>query len=137
LPKHPVAKPDEIAPGEAKLFTVDGRDIAVFNVEGVFYAIANECPHEGGPLCRGRIVPLFDSDAPGEYHLTRSRELLKCPWHGWEFDIKTGQSYCDPRRVRAKAYEIHVESGATLVEGPYQVETFPIEMGEEYLVVET
>ncbi len=63
---HEVAKTDEIGPGEAKLIEIDGQEIALFNLNGEFYAISNECSHVGGPLCEG--------DVEGD--------KVVCPWHG-------------------------------------------------------
>ena len=81
-----------------------GRAIALFNVGGAFYALANKCPHESGPLSRGAIVGLSQADVPGPdaYRLERPGEFVRCPWHGWEFDIKSGQSYCDPSSTRVR-----------------------------------
>jgi len=118
------------------LVTVAGREIGVFNVGGEFFALANRCPHEGGPLCQGRIGPLIQSDGPGSYRLERDKEFLRCPWHGWEFDIRTGQSWCDPKSTRARQFQVTVEPGEKLVKGPYIAETFPVAVEEEYVVIE-
>ena len=64
----------------------------------------NRCPHQGAPLCRGALLSRLESPAPGEYRLTRQGEMLRCPWHCWEFDIRTGQSWCDPDSVHARTY---------------------------------
>lgn len=134
--RHVVAKVDEIAPGHSKRVAVAGRDIALFNVAGEFFAIADRCPHEGASLCRGRLSPLTLSDGPGEYRVTRQGELLRCPWHGWEFDVRTGQSWCDPRRTRVKAFDVSIASGGELVAGPYVAETFPVSIDADYVVLE-
>jgi len=76
------------------------------------------------------------SDGPGQYRLARHREFLRCPWHGWEFDIRSGQSWCDPNSTRARQFAITVEPGDQLVNGPYIAETFAISVEEDYLVVE-
>jgi nitrite reductase/ring-hydroxylating ferredoxin subunit len=130
------AKASEVAPGTCKVVTVRGREIGIFNLDGTYFALANRCPHAGGPLCQGRIGPLVRSDGPGQYRLTREREFLRCPWHGWEFDIRTGQSWCDPSSVRARQFQVTVERGADLVKGPYVAETFPVAVEEDYLIVE-
>jgi len=130
------ARAGDVAPGECKLVNIAGREIGVFNVGGQFFALANRCPHEGGPLCQGRIGPLVTSDGPGTYRLDRDGEFLRCPWHGWEFDIRTGQSWCDPKSTRARQFQVTVEPGAKLVKGPYVAETFPVSVEEEYVVVE-
>ncbi len=118
------------------MVTVAGREIGIFNLNGEYFALANRCPHAGGPLCRGKIVALVQSDGPGSYRLARHREFLRCPWHGWEFDIRTGQSWCDPQRLRTRKYAVSVEPGAKLVEGPYKAETFPVSVEGKYVVVE-
>ncbi len=136
MKRQVVARAGEVAPGQCKLVSVAGREIGVFNVDGRYFALANRCPHEGGPLCQGRIVALVQSDGPGHYALTRDREFLRCPWHGWEFDIRTGQSWCDPKSTRARQFQVTVEPGEALMKGPYVAETFPVSVEEEYLVVE-
>jgi 3-phenylpropionate/trans-cinnamate dioxygenase ferredoxin subunit len=131
-----VARALDVAPGHVKIVNVDGREIGVFNLDGKYFALANRCPHEGGPLCQGRIVALVQSDGPGTYRLAPDKEFLRCPWHGWEFDIRTGQSWCDPKSTRARQFQVTVEPGEKLVKGPYVAETFPVSVEEEYLVVE-
>jgi len=133
---HVVATANEIAPGERKLVTVKGREIAIFNVQGDYYALFNRCPHAGASLCRGRIGGLVLSDAPGKYEIRRQGEILRCPWHGWEFDIRTGQSWCDPTRVNTRQYKVTLEPGERIAKGPYVAETFPVFVDQDYVVVE-
>lgn len=136
MPRHVVAKASEVPLDGSKLVTVAGRAIALFRVGEEYFAINNRCPHEGGSLCHGRLLSLLRSDEPGTYRLSRRNEMLQCPWHGWEFDIRTGQSWCDPERIRTRSYAVTVEPGETLVKGPYTAETFPISVDGDYLVVE-
>ena len=107
MTQHVVATVDEIPPGTHKLVTVRGREIGVFNVKGDYYALLNRCPHAGASLCRGRVGGLVVSDGPGEYEILREGEILRCPWHGWEYDIRTGQSWCDPVKVNTQAIQGH------------------------------
>ena len=134
--RYVVAKVAEVAPGTSKLVIAGGRRIALFNVKGAFYALADKCPHESGPLCQGKIVGLSVSDMPGEYRLERPGEFVKCPWHGWEFEIKTGQSYVDPANTRVRSFDAKVEPGSDLAKGPYVAETFPVTVEEDYVVIE-
>jgi nitrite reductase/ring-hydroxylating ferredoxin subunit len=136
MTRQVVAKASEVTPGRPLLVTVRGREIGLFNLDGAYFALANRCPHAGGPLCQGLIVPLVQSEGPGHYRLTRHRQFLRCPWHGWEFDIRTGQSWCDPTTVRARQFKVSVEPGETLVKGPYVAETFAVSVEEDYLVVD-
>ena len=133
---HVVAAVSEIPPGGRKLVTVRGRPIAVFNLDGAFFGLLNRCPHQGGALCDGVLTGLVEAAAPGDYKYTRKGEILRCPWHGWEFDVRTGQSYCDPEKISTKAYKVGVEHGQTVVEGPYVAETIPVRVEEDYIVVD-
>ena len=134
--KYVVAATADIPPGERKLVTAGGRDIGVFNLEGTYYALANRCPHEGGSLCEGFITGIALSNGPNDYRMERRGEFLRCPWHGWEFDIRTGQSWCDPKDVRIRQFNIHVESGDTLAKGPFVAESFPVSVDGDYIVIE-
>mgnify|MGYP001344915172 CR=1 FL=1 len=152
--KHVVATAGEIPPGGRKIVEIGGRSIGVFNLGGEYVALLNRCPHQGGPLCEGKLWGLLEASAPGEFSYSRKGEILTCGWHGWEFDVRTGQSWCDPARLRVRTYEAHVEPGAEIVEdaptpvtddnsshagrvkGPYVAETFPVSREGEYVVVE-
>ncbi|MGH7079373.1 MAG: Rieske (2Fe-2S) protein [Acetobacteraceae bacterium] len=137
MARHVVGTAAEIPPGGRKLVSVAGHSIGIFNLGGEFFALLNRCPHQGGALCLGQQIGLVLSAEPGAYCYCRSGEMLKCPWHGWEFDIRTGQSWCDPKRTRVRTYPVSVEPGAALVEGPYRAETFPVSVEAEYLLIET
>jgi len=136
MAKHVVAAATDIPPGGRKLVDVNGRAVVVFNLGGEFFALNNRCPHRGGSLCAGKQTALVQSSEPGEYRTSRKGEIIRCPWHSWEFDIRTGQSWCDPQRLRARRYQVSVEPGTRLVEGPYKAETFPVSVEGEYVVVE-
>lgn len=143
MPVYPVARVDEIPDGGRTIVEVAGRSIGIFNIGGAFYAIRNRCPHQGGPLCAGVLSGFVESSAPGEYRYARRGEMLRCPWHGWEFDVTTGQSWFDPARVRVRSYDIEVVRGDQLLSeghpglqpGPYRAETYPILIDAEYLLV--
>jgi len=145
--------------------TVDagnGRQIVVFRQDGAFYGLLNRCPHRGAQLCKGRFVANITSDQVGGYVFHGENRLLACPWHGWEFDIKTGQSYFDPIGTRARPFAVQVESGETVIQeidageisvppkkyatrvfanedgpqpGPYRAETFDVTVEDSYVVV--
>lgn len=145
MPKHIVATVDEIPPGQRKVVEVAGRLIGVFNLNGEFFALRNACPHQGGPLCNGRLTGFITAAQPGEYSYTRRGEILRCPWHGWEFDIKTGQSWFDPAKTRVRNYPVTVERltpdavtppAPGLEPGPYLAETYPVTVEQSYVVVD-
>ena len=91
MPRHEVARVGEVPPGGRKRVTVGGRDIVLFNVGGEFFALADRCPHQGGRLSEGLLVGLVEAPEPGRYAWSRPGEIVRCPWHGWEFDLRTGR----------------------------------------------
>jgi len=116
--KYVVARVDDIPEGSRIIVDVDGREIGIFRVDGAFHAFLNHCPHRGGELCKGDILSLVEADRPGEVRLDESTKFIVCPWHGWEFDIKTGESWYDPavntdpaRYPPARAFQVEVEPG--------------------------
>jgi nitrite reductase/ring-hydroxylating ferredoxin subunit len=115
--KHVVATLDEIPPGARKIVDVGGRSIGVFNVEGDFFALRNRCPHQGGALCEGKLWGVLKATVPGTFDYDARREILTCPWHGWEFNVRTGRSWCQPEHLRVKRYEVSVETYPVSVEG--------------------
>jgi nitrite reductase/ring-hydroxylating ferredoxin subunit len=96
-----VAHTDQIPPGKGKLVKAKGHEIALFNVDGSFYAISNRCPHSTtGPLAEGRLFG----------------RIVTCPWHGSQFDVTTGE-YCGNQAVKAvTTYPVHVEDHTIFVE---------------------
>lgn len=145
MARYVVGTVDEIPPGGRKLVEVAGRSVGVFNLSGEFFALRNRCPHEGGPLCMGPQVGWVFSEQPGDYQFSREGEILRCPWHGWEFDIRTGQSWFDPQKVRVRSYPVSVETPPAGVEpasesrlspGPYLAETYDVAIEQQVVLVE-
>jgi nitrite reductase/ring-hydroxylating ferredoxin subunit len=108
-----VARADEIAPGQRKIVEIGGRSIGVFNIGGHYYALRNRCPHQGGPLCTGIQFASLRSNRPGEYLRGGEGEVIRCPWHGWEFEIKTGRCWIDPERTRVRSYRAGLQPAAS------------------------
>jgi nitrite reductase/ring-hydroxylating ferredoxin subunit len=133
---HVVARVSELPPGERMIVEVEGRSIGVFNVHGSYYALRNTCPHQGAPLCLGAVTGTAAPSRPGEYSWERRGEILVCPWHGWEFDIKTGRSVFNPRRMRVRSYEVSVDTARQGTEpaDAEDVETYPLSV-EDGLVL--
>jgi len=87
---------------------VGGREVGVVRdpVSGKLHGIRNRCPHHGGPLCLGTVEERVGGP-PGRYAL-EGRRVLRCPWHGWEFDLETGRGVDEPG-LRAAVYPVRVE----------------------------
>ena len=61
---------------------------------------------------------------------------MRCPWHGWEFDLRTGKSRCEPDRTKVRSYDLKVEPGGALIDDTLRAETFPVSVEQHYVVVE-
>ena len=96
-----VAEADDIAVGEGRVVEADGKTLALFNVDGAFYALDNACAHRGGPLGEG--------DLDGT--------VVVCPWHAWRWDVKTGANVNNPA-VRMTCFPVSVDGGRVFVELP-------------------
>ena len=125
MTKHVVGTVGEIPPGGRKVVEVSGRSIGIFNLGGEFFALRNRCPHQGAALCEGPAGSRVQSGAPGEYAMSGPGEIIRCPWHGWEFDIRTGRSWVDPESIRVKAYAVHVVA-----------ETYAVSIEQNQVVIE-
>ena len=112
---HVVCSTDELPPGARVIINIDGRSIGVFNVAGAYRAIRNVCPHHGAPLCLGDPSPMMLPSEPREYVLSEDRWVLKCPWHGYEFDVETGRTVYDPDELRVRVYPVTVEDGQVVL----------------------
>ena len=93
-----VAKTSDIPPGTGKVIEVSGKPLAIFNCEGNFYAIDNTCKHRGGPLGEGSL----------------SGSTVTCPWHGWEYDVTSGECQMDPS-IKVQKFDVKVEGDDILV----------------------
>ena len=136
MTKYAVALASDIPVGKRKIVNVAGRPVAVFNIEGEYFALLNRCPHQGASLCHGLLTGLMTSESPGEIIYSRQGEFLRCPWHGWEFDVRSGQSWFDPLHTKVRNYPASIEGGSEIVKGPYKADTYPISVEEDYLCIE-
>lgn len=93
-----VAPVSAIPPGTGAVVEADGRKIALFNIDGTFYALDNTCLHRGGPVGEG--------DVEGS--------IVTCPWHGFQYDVTTGRNVFDPE-VGLRTYAVRIADGDVLV----------------------
>ena len=91
-----------------------GVSIGVFNISGEFFAIKNICPHQGAPLCQGSVHGTHRPSPVFTYRPDLQGRVLRCPWHGWEFDIVTGKALYDATS-RVATYVCEVNSEGDLV----------------------
>ena len=93
-----VATKSDIAPGSGIRVEVNGKEIALFNVDGNFYAMDNTCSHRGGPLSEGSL----------------EENVVACPWHGWQYDVTNGACLTNPA-VQQNKYEVKIQGDDILV----------------------
>lgn len=124
--RYVVGRVGEIADGDRKLVEVERRSIGIFRVGERYFAVRNLCPHQGGPLCLGETTRLVTAEVPGQYVFQREGEILRCPWHGWEFDLRDGTSVVDPEGLRVKSYQVEVQ---------LQAEVYPVQVDDQLLVL--
>jgi len=89
-----VCRIEELPPGSSRLFRADGKDVALFNVDGTLFAVEDTCFHAGGPLHEGSVVGT----------------TVICPWHHWEYDLRDGSCSLNPHHALAR-YEVRVVDG--------------------------
>ncbi len=93
-----VAKMNEMPPGTCREFHANGKVIALFNVNGQFYATDNTCLHRGGPLGQGVL----------------EGEVVTCPWHGWQYNVTTGETVFN-EQMKVETFEVKVEGDDIIV----------------------
>ena len=99
MPMVKVAEVGQVAPGTGRVVEVGGRTIALYNVDGSFYALDDTCTHRGGPLGLGRL----------------RGTIVTCPWHGMQFDVRTGCGVSD-LSTPVRTYAVHVRAGDVLID---------------------
>ena len=105
----------ELPPGEKRVVhdSETGMSYGVFNVGGEFFAVKNVCPHQGAPLCQGSIHATHRPSGVFEFRPDLSGRILRCPWHGWEFDVVTGKGLYDANS-RVATYACSVDANGDL-----------------------
>lgn len=113
---HDICGSEELAPGGMLAVTVGSRPILVARAaDGRLHAVADRCLHQGARLSGGRLLAAVDGSRPGHYVLDAERQLIKCPWHGYEYDLESGCVLFDARR-RLRTYRVAEEHGRIVIE---------------------
>ena len=109
-----VCRANEVTCGNPKIVKIRSLSVGLFRLGEEIHALLNVCPHKGAPLCEG---PQCGTTAPTnatEFVYERNNEIVRCAWHGWEFDIRTGAHLVD-RSVKARTFPVTVEAGNVYV----------------------
>lgn len=114
-----VAREEEIPEGGRKVVAIGEIEIGLFRVDGAILAYRNECPHQGGPVCQGRLMQGVEERLDAErrslgIHYVAGSAHLVCPWHGWEFDLRSGR-HCGHDATRLAAHPVTIQDGDVYV----------------------
>jgi nitrite reductase/ring-hydroxylating ferredoxin subunit len=110
---------DELKDGDVRIVQVDRNEVGVYRYSGEYYAYRNHCLHQGGPACEGILRPkVVDVFAEDKSFLAQTYDEndphIVCPWHGWEYKLKTGECAPDPS-LRLKSYKVFERDGGVYV----------------------
>jgi nitrite reductase/ring-hydroxylating ferredoxin subunit len=104
-----VAKASELKDGDRRIVTAGKREIGVFHKDGAYHAYSNICPHQGGPACEGlimnNVVDVINPDRTYAGQTFGDDVHFVCPWHGWEYDMKTGECIGD-RKLKLRKFDV-------------------------------
>ena len=114
--KHAVGAVEDFPAGEIRIVKIGSRSIGIVNNGEKLYAVLNVCPHELAPICeKAAITGTMMPSATGTVEYGMHNRILRCPWHGYEFDVDTGRCLADASS-RVRAYPVTVEDGIVVVE---------------------
>jgi nitrite reductase (NADH) small subunit len=110
-PAHPVGSLDGFPLNRIRTVQVEGRDVGIIRTEHSVYAIGNKCPHQGGPMCQGKLAGTMVPSEPNQYVYDHDGLVVQCPWHAYEFHVDTGESVAGAVKGRVPVFEVFVEDG--------------------------
>jgi len=114
--EYAVATISDFPAGTHRVVKVGSREIGIFNIGGKFYTLPNRCPHQLGPLCKGKIsgTLIANQNTVWRPEWVHDGEIVTCPWHGLEYHVPTGQCLAFPE-IRLRTYEVWVEDGTVKI----------------------
>jgi nitrite reductase (NADH) small subunit len=120
MSRHAICDAADVAePGARVLAEIDGVKVAVFRLSDGLYALENRCSHQGGPVCHGNVFRRLTAEVmpdgrTREFYASEEHDVIACPWHGWEYDIRTGRVIADPRRG-VRTFDVETVDGTVYV----------------------
>lgn len=116
MARHVISSLDDFPTDTRRVVDIDGVPVAVFNVNGTFHALKDECPHKGASLCTNPPTGMMLPSGPDSYEYGREGEIIQCPWHGYQFNLSDGRAAVAPEiKMRAKVFEVAVEDGEVAI----------------------
>jgi nitrite reductase (NADH) small subunit len=110
-----VGSADDVRREGCRVLTVEGRQVGVISVGDDFFAVTDRCPHMGASMCTGSLSGTFLPSEPHRLVYGRHERVIRCPWHGWEFDLETGRSLLEPRRYGLRTFRVTEADGQVVL----------------------
>lgn len=112
---HPVGSVEDLRRERCRVVEVDGQRIGIISVGTEFFGVRDRCPHRGAEMSQGTVSGTLLASAPQNFVYGRHDRVIRCPWHGWEFDLETGRSLLEPERVGVKVYRVTVDTDTVVL----------------------
>jgi nitrite reductase (NADH) small subunit len=106
---------DEVRRAGCRVVQVHGRPVGVISVGEEFFAVSDRCPHMGASMCTGSLSGTFLAAPPTELVYGRDDRVIRCPWHGWEFDLESGRSLLEPQRFGLRTFLVTQDDGVVVL----------------------
>lgn len=141
--RYVVGTVTEFEERRAKIVRLGNRTVGIFRIKDEYYALRNHCPHQGAPLCAGTVLPALTADSTGRVEIDEETWFVACPWHGWEYDVRTGQSYFGADHPPARGYHVSVTAEPPegrprgRSPGPFLADSYEVHVEDRYVVVDT
>jgi nitrite reductase (NADH) small subunit len=110
-----VGAADDVRREGCRVISVGGRPVGVISVGDDFFAFSDRCPHMGASMCSGSLGGTLVPSEPHELVYGMDQRVIRCPWHGWEFDLESGRSLLEPQRYGLKTYRLTEDEGDLVV----------------------
>ncbi|WP_417851722.1 Rieske (2Fe-2S) protein [Thalassoglobus sp.] len=115
MAEYKACRVESVGGRKGHVVSVAGHQVGLYFVEGAYVAVLNRCPHQAAPVCSGGVEGMTFSNGPNDYQLDSTPCVLRCPWHGWEFNLlDKGTSLFDPK-VQLKMFPVREEDGYLFV----------------------
>jgi nitrite reductase (NADH) small subunit len=111
----PVGSVEDVRREGCRVVDVSGRPVGVISVGDDFYAVSDRCPHMGASMCTGSLSGTLVPSDPHVLQYGMDERVLRCPWHGWEFDLETGRSLLEPRRYGLRTFRVTEADGQVVL----------------------
>lgn len=117
--EHVITDASDLDNGDRLVTELEGREVGIFKIDGEFYAYTSWCAHQSGPICGGSVggtwQATYDQESgETDRQWTMDGQAIRCPWHNWEYDLKSGECLSKPG-IRLPEHDVRIEDGELIV----------------------